>query len=114
MAATAWLTNNQDTCKTLIIGLKPEFLFEACLDKTSPSLNRGISLNLAATVVHLGLVAATAWSSCEYMDNSIKLPTYSQLNSNYCFLRILIHYKPKGGGRFDGTVDALSVGVVLG
>ena len=34
------------------------------------------------------------------MDNSIKLPTYSQLNSNYCFLRILLHHKPKGGDRF--------------
>ena len=88
------IKSNQDTFKTLIIGLKPEFLFEARLDKTSLSLNRDISLNLAATLVHLGW-----WSSGEYVDNLVRLPTYSPLNSNNCFLRILLPYKPKGGDR---------------
>lgn len=34
------------------------------------------------------------------MDNLIRLPTYSQPNSNYCSLRFLLYHKPKGGVRF--------------
>ena len=48
------------------------------------------------------------------MDNFTKLPTYSQLSSNSCSIRILLPYKPKGGGRLNFVASGISNAVTEG